>query len=214
MFAVGHFALGYLAGKGSSRFLKVGVNLPLLLTVSVLPDIDLFLRFLHHRGPTHSLITFTVCMLPFFVVYRKQAVPYFGALLSHSLIGDYFTGGVQLFWPVSQGWFVAGNLKVTSLLSVSIELALFVVSLVIMFRLGELQTLLRPGHHNLALIVAFGAVVGPVFAAVMWPLLQMGQGLEKNLPALLVIPSLFYAGLFAYSMIVKLQARHKRSKPN
>ena len=102
-FAIGHFALGYLTGRGISKLVKVKVHLPLLLAASVLPDVDLLLRFLMHRGPTHSLITITALIIPFLFVYRKQALPYYGALLSHVLVGDFFTGGVGMFWPLSQG---------------------------------------------------------------------------------------------------------------
>jgi len=91
--------LGYIFGKTSSKLAKVKVNLPLLLASSVLPDVDLLLRFLTHRGPTHSILTITVLMIPFFVVYRKKTIPYYAAILSHILIGDFFTGGIQLFWP-------------------------------------------------------------------------------------------------------------------
>jgi len=51
MFAIGHFALGYIFGKGTSKLAKVALNLPLLLATSVLPDVDLLFRFLTHRGP-------------------------------------------------------------------------------------------------------------------------------------------------------------------
>jgi membrane-bound metal-dependent hydrolase YbcI (DUF457 family) len=122
VFAIGHFALGYLFGKGSSRLAGVKVSVPLLFAASVLPDVDLLLRFLIHRGPTHSLVVISVLMVPFFVIYRKQAIPYYVAMLSHVLIGDFFTGGVELFWPLSQGWFGALNFEVQSLPSVLTEL--------------------------------------------------------------------------------------------
>jgi membrane-bound metal-dependent hydrolase YbcI (DUF457 family) len=172
------------------------VNLPLLLVASVLPDIDLILRFLMHRGPTHSLITVTVLMIPFFVIYRKQAIPYFAALLSHIFIGDFFTGGIELLWPLSQGWFEALNVYVTSLSSVIVELTLFFIALPIMYKLGDLQTLLKPHNKNWALII-------PLFAA-LGPLLTVGRGMESALPSLLVVPSLFCIALFAYSMLVEL----------
>jgi membrane-bound metal-dependent hydrolase YbcI (DUF457 family) len=194
--------LGYIIGKGASKLAKVKVNLPLLLAASVLPDVDLLLRFLMHRGPTHSLIIITVLMIPFFVVYRKQAIPYYAALLSHVLIGDFFTGGIELFWPLSQGWFGPPNFDVTSLSNVVTELGLFVLTVPIMFKLGDLQTLLKPHNKNWALIVPLGAVMGP--------LLSFGRGQENLLPTLLVIPSLFYIGLFAYSMIVELRAGHNQ----
>lgn len=197
-FAIGHFALGYLSGKASSRLSKVKINLPLLLVVSVLPDIDLIFRFLQHRGPTHSLITFTVLMAPFFLIYRKRAVPYYVALLSHSLIGDFFTGGVELFWPLSHSWFGV-DIGVASLTNVAIELALFAVTLAVMVGTKDILSLLHSGNHNLVLFVAFGAVLGPM--------LQVGRGYEQFLPTLLIAPSLFYLGLFIYSMAIELWSK-------
>ena len=141
-------------------------------------------------------------MIPFFIVYRKQAIPYYAALLSHILIGDFFTGGVELFWPLSQGWFGALNINVTSLTNVIAELVLFSLTLPIMYKLGDLQTLLKPHNKNWALIIPLGAILGP--------LLAVGRGQEYVLPTLLVVPSLFYIGLFAYSMFVELETEHNR----
>ena len=177
------------------------MNLPLLLAASVLPDLDLALPFLMHRGPTHSLITITVLMIPFFIAYRKQAIPYYAALLSHILIGDFFTGGVELLWPLSHSWFGALTLEVTSLPSIVTELVLFVLTLPVMYKLGDLQTLLRYNSKSWALIIPLGAILGP--------LLSIGRGQENALPLLLVIPSLFYIVLFSYSLIVWL-----KGKPN
>ena len=176
----------------------------MLLAASVLPDVDLLLRFLMHRGPTHSLITITVLMIPFFVAYRKQAIPYYAALLSHILIGDFFTGGVELLWPLSHSWFGALNLEVTSLPSVVTELVLFVLTLPVMYKLGDLQTLLRYNSKSWALIIPLGAILGP--------LLSIGRGQENALPLLLVIPSLFYIVLFSYSLIVWLKGKPSHNK--
>jgi membrane-bound metal-dependent hydrolase YbcI (DUF457 family) len=197
--------LGYITGKGSSKLAQVKANLPLLFVASVLPDIDLLLRFLMHRGPTHSFITITILMTPFFIVYRKQVIPYYAALLSHILIGDFFTGGVELFWPLSQSSFGALNFDVTSLTNVIAELVLSFSALVIMSKLRDLQTLLKPHNKNWALIIPLGAVLGP--------LLTVGRGQEYAVPTLLVVPSLFYIGLFAYSMFVELGAERARRTP-
>ena len=175
-FAIGHFALGYLLGKGSAKLAKVKINVPLLLAASVLPDVDLLLRFLMHRGPTHSFIAITVLMIPFFVAYRKKALPYYAALLSHIFIGDFFTGGIELLWPLSQGWFEALNITTTSLSNIAIELALFVLTLLVMYKLGDLQTLLRFNSKSWALIIPSGAILGP--------LLSIGRGQENALPIL------------------------------
>jgi membrane-bound metal-dependent hydrolase YbcI (DUF457 family) len=206
MFAVGHFALGYLFGKGSSKLARVKVNLPLLLAASVLPDVDLLLRFLMHRGPTHSILTITVLMIPFFVVYRKQAIPYYAALLSHILIGDFFTGGIELFWPLSHNWFGALNFQVNSLTIAATELSLFLLTLPLMYKLGDLQTLLKPNSKNWALIIPLGAILGP--------LLSLGRGQESALPALLIVPSLFYVCLFAYSLFVWIRAKYFQHRDN
>ncbi len=203
MFAVGHFALGYLTGKGSSKLLKTKLNLPLLLFASIVPDVDLVLERFNqslfmHRGPAHSIVTFTVLMIPFFVAYRKQAIPYYGALLSHSLLGDLFTGGIEMLWPVSTEWFGDG-VSVYSIVSIVAEIVLFIAALSIMVRERDLHLLWKPRLSNLFLIVPFGAVVGP--------LLQLSIRPEGSTPLLLFLPSLFWAVIFAYSMIVSLVAK-------
>jgi membrane-bound metal-dependent hydrolase YbcI (DUF457 family) len=199
LFAIGHFAIGYLTGKASARELKVQLNMPLLLTASVIPDIDLILGFFQHRGPTHSLITIIVLTVPLLLLYRKTAIPYSIALASHSLIGDFFTGGSQLFWPLSTEWYGALNIDVNSLTSALLELILFLVSTAVMFKAGDLRKIVKD-KYKIALLLPFGAVLGPLLSA--------GRGSEYSLPLLLVIPSLFYLAIFVYSMLVgKLRKR-------
>ena len=135
MLAIGHFGLGYLLGTACAKLVNTRLNLALLFTVSILPDFDLlFSRFIVHRGPTHSLFFLLLVSLPFFVVYKKSVIPYFVALLSHSLIGDiYGSMGVQLFWPFSRQWIHVFNVSAISDLSFGFELVLFAFSVVVMF---------------------------------------------------------------------------------
>ncbi len=204
MYAIGHFAIGYLLGKASASKLKLQLNMPLLLTASIIPDIDLALRFLTHRGPTHSLITIIALMVPFLIVYKKTAVPYFVALLSHSLIGDFFTGGTQLFWPLSNEWYGVLNINVASLTNALLELALFSVSVAVMFKTGDLRKIVKD-KHKIVLLVPFGAVLIPILA--------IGRGLASALPLLLVIPSLFYIAVLGYSMLIGIIAYSKKDRP-
>jgi membrane-bound metal-dependent hydrolase YbcI (DUF457 family) len=148
----------------------------------------------------------TVFMIPFFVVYRKQAIPYFAALLSHILIGDFFTGGIQLIWPVSHDLFGALNFEVNSIPIALTELLLFLLTVPLMYKLGDLQTLLRPCNKNWALVIPLGAIIGP--------LLAVGRGQENALPALLIVPSLFYVCLFAYSLFVWIKKRFFKTTNN
>ena len=68
-----------------------------------------------------------------------------------------------------------------------------------MYKLGDLQALLRSNNKSWALIIPLGAALGP--------LLSLGRGQESSLPLLLVLPSLFYISLFVYSIFVWLRAR-------
>ena len=109
-----------------------------------------------------------------------------------------------MFWPFSNGLFGATNLTVQSMPIVLAELTLFAVTLPLMYKLGDLQALFKPHNHNWALIIPLGAILGP--------LLSLGRGTENALPSLLIIPSLFYVGLFSYSIFIELRAWHKKDK--
>lgn len=204
MFAIGHFALGYLTGKSVSMLLNVKLNLPLLFVASVIPDIDLILQYVDpalfmHRGSLHSIITYTLFMLPFFIRYRKQAAPYYVALLSHSLLGDLYTGGFQMLWPISQRWFGVLSLDVRSLANISLEIMLLLISLAIMIKTKDLLSFFKPNNHNLFLFIAFGATLGPM--------LDLSPNFEGSLPMQLIIPSLFWMLIFVYSMIIELYTK-------
>jgi len=173
--------------------MDIKLNLALLFMVSVLPDFDLVLfRFIEHRGPLHSLLFSLVICLPFFVVYRKKAIPYVVALLAHSLVGDIFTGGIQLFWPFSTDWIYISNFSNTGIVSVGMELVIFVVSTVVMVVNKDFQRLLFNKTSWIYWLFPFGAVTGSL-------LLTFGQ--YNHVTLLLVAPSLFYIALFFYSMI-------------
>ena len=73
MFSVGHLAFGYLSGRASSKLLNVNINIPLLFLVSILPDIDLLIPGVEHRGPTHSMIVLCTLSLPALMIYKKRA---------------------------------------------------------------------------------------------------------------------------------------------
>jgi membrane-bound metal-dependent hydrolase YbcI (DUF457 family) len=208
MYAIGHFALGYLTGKGSSKALSTTLNLPLLLAISVIPDIDLFLKNFNetlfmHRGATHSIITYTILMIPFFVIYRKQAIPYFVALLSHSLIGDIPTGGIEMLWPVSTHWYGNSIIPVGSIADAIAEIALFAIASVIMYKAKDFRELLRPKQSNLFLIIAGVTVLGP--------LISRTQGSGGGLPLLLLPVSIFWLAIFAYAIILSFRSKSRKA---
>ncbi len=195
MFAIGHLALGYLTGKGASKLFNVKVNLPLLLAASVIPDVDLLFIFMSHRGLTHSLIVIGLLAIPFAVKYRKAVLPYLVAVLSHVLIGDLMPSGVAYFWPISRERFGLFSLEVSSFNLALVEVALFLVTMALMYKWNDLQRLLKPANKNWLLIISSGALVGPL----LWY-----DKVGDPIPQLLIIPSVVLLCIFAYSLVVDL----------
>jgi membrane-bound metal-dependent hydrolase YbcI (DUF457 family) len=134
MYLLGHFAIGFLAGRAVSRFTNYKVNVPLVLIVSILPDIDLLIPSLPHRGPTHSIILITIIYIPFFIL-NKRSLVYFASLASHPLIGDYLTSyGCKILWPISNHYFKApAYIHIPYSMDLTIEFILFIVAAMIMF---------------------------------------------------------------------------------
>jgi len=173
MFAVGHMSLAYLIGKLSSKILKVNPNIPVLMVLSILPDIDIAIGTVTgldiHRGPTHSLIVTLIVFAPTFVLYGKRAIPYILAYLSHFLIGDFFIGGqLQLFWPLLKnnfGFFEAGFLYINiySVINITIELSLLFAAIIIMVKTHDYHVFFRSNKSNLVLIIPIATVLLPTF---------------------------------------------------
>jgi hypothetical protein len=190
-------ALAYLIGKPAAKLLKVNLNIPLLLVLSIIPDADILLGVGElHRGPTHSVITALVVFIPAFVVYRRKAVPYFLALVSHGLIADFLVGGnIMLFWPLSSNlygnyWFY---ISIWSITNVTLEWTLFAIATVVMSKTGDLRLFFHNQKSNLLLAIPISTVLLPTF--VSYPL---------QVPIVLMPPHLFYVILFSISVLIAL----------
>ena len=196
-------ALAYLLSKASGKLLKVSFNIPLILVLSIVPDIDILFDFLFnsdiHRGPTHSVIMAILIFIPFFVLYRKKSVPYFVALASHSLIADLIIGGnLQLLWPLSASEFGLYELgfpyiDIYSPINIALEFTLFIVALLVMLKTRDLLHFFRNSKLNLVLVIPIFTVLLPTLAS--YPL---------TVPILLILPHLFYLLLFAISVSIVL----------
>jgi membrane-bound metal-dependent hydrolase YbcI (DUF457 family) len=214
MFAVGHMSLAYLLGKASSKPLKVNPNIPVLLVLSILPDIDIAFQTLTgsiiHRGPTHSLIVALLIFTPFFILYGKRAVPYFLAFASHFL-GDFFIGGqLQLFWPLSTnnfGFHEAGfaYIDIYSNINIALELALFTAALVVLAKTRDYRVFFRYDKTNLVLIIPIATVLLPTFIG--YP---FSEPLFSFLP-LMGVAHLFFLILFGISVLIALYSLIKKA---
>ena len=186
-------ALGYILSKASTKLLKTDFNLPFALTLSVIPDIDILIPFLEHRGPTHSIALAILAFTPAFAIYRKRSVPYLLALVQHSLVGDYLIGGqTQLLWPMATPSYGLG-ICIHSQTNTILEWVLFLTSTAIMLRTMEAATLIQPHNSNLILSIPTFTVLLPTFFS--YPL---------EVPTWLMPPHLVYTAMFAASLIIDL----------
>jgi len=190
---VGHFALGYIISKATAKITKTKLNIPLVITLSVIPDIDILIPFLEHRGPTHSIIIAFLIFIPIFTIYHKSALPYFMALIQHSLVGDFVAGGrTQLLWPVTSQTYGV-ELSIKSQTNITLEWIVFLTSIIIMLKAKDTVTFFQPHKSNLILVIPTFTVLLPTFLS--FPL---------NVPAWLIPPHLAYISIFSASIIIDL----------
>lgn len=205
MYAVGHLALGYLSGEAASKLLGVDVCIPLLFLAAVIPDIDIFVPVLIHRGPTHSLPILTLIFIPLFFLYAKKAIPYYAVLIQHPLIGDYVAGGgVQLLWPLTvQSYGLA--IPIRSQVNIAFEWILFAISILAMAKMGDLQRVFKRSLLKETFIVLTAAVVF-IF------IFQTSQSFLNPhfIPYDLVIPHTVYFTIFMAYTVRSFKAVERR----
>jgi membrane-bound metal-dependent hydrolase YbcI (DUF457 family) len=221
LFAVGHMSIAYLLGKGSGKALREKVNVPLLMVLSILPDIDIIYDLLTnselHRGPTHSIIVATAAFIPIFIIYRKRAIPYFLALISHPLIGDFFIGGkLQLFWPLSTNQYGLHELgsyyiDIYSPINITLEVTFFVIEMAVLYKSGDWKAFFTANKTNLLLIVPIATVLLPS---------TIGYPFETSLilsQPVLAVAHIFYLVLFIIAVLKTLsffyKSKFKPAKP-
>ncbi len=203
-------AIAYLLGKGSSKALCIKINIPILLVLSILPDIDIIYDFLTgsnlHRGPTHSIVFAIIAFAPLFIMYQKKAIPYFLALISHSLMGDFFIGGgLQLFWPfltTRYGLHDLGSyyIGITDPVNIALELSLFAIATFVLYKSGDWKFFLKSNKTSLVLIIPIATVLLP--STIGYP---FSAPLLLTEP-LLAIAHLFYLVLFSIAVLKTLSS--------
>ncbi|MCW3998432.1 MAG: metal-dependent hydrolase [Candidatus Bathyarchaeota archaeon] len=197
-------SLGYLLGKISAKILKIQINTPLILVLSIIPDIDIILELLVgnpvHRGPTHSLFFAFLIFIPFFLIFKTRVIPYFVALASHSVLADFFIGGeIQLLWPLTESEFSAAQfgfsmVQINDPINIALELILFIFAILVMLKAGDFLKFFRSNISNFLLIIPVITVLLPTFTSYPLPV-----------PNLLAFPHLFYLIVFVISGLVALK---------
>ena len=168
MYAVGHISLGYLFARGTAKITGTKVSLPLVMLISMAPDIDLLIPSIAHRTITHSAILAIVAFAPFLLAFRSRALPYFTALLQHSLLGDLVTGGVsgwggtKILWPIDSTRYGLSN-SVDSPLNIAMEWGFFLIAVAVMMKTGDLQKLFKDRQFAAALSIPILLLAPPLF---------------------------------------------------
>ncbi|MDR2202731.1 MAG: metal-dependent hydrolase [Nitrososphaerota archaeon] len=218
MLAVGHISLAYILGKISSKTLKVNPSIPLLMTLSILPDIDIAIGTLIgstiHRGPTHSILFALIVFTPIFIIYKKRAIPYFIAYISHFLIGDFFVGGhLQLLWPLTTSTFGLHDagfmyIGINDPINITTELLLFTLTVILIAKTRDYRKFLKNNDKkNLILIIPITTVLLPNFIG--YP---FSMPIFSALP-IMGIAHLFYFILFTIPILTILYNTIKNHKP-
>jgi len=159
MFAVGHLAFGYLLAKATAKILRIGeIDLPTVFMLSVIPDVDLVIPMLPHRGPTHSLILLALFFVPFYFREGKIIVPYFVALFQHSAVGDFSTSmGVMCLWPFSSEFYGLG-VDMMGTVDLLAEGLSFLAAFALMVSAGDVRRIFKIKETFLFLVPPLGAL--------------------------------------------------------
>ena len=127
MYFLGHLALGYFAASLTGKTTGTRYRLLLVWFFSMLPDIDLLLPFMSHRGATHSLAA--ILALAAVSLLWRELLPYAASYASHILIGDLVTGGGAFLWPLTDAVFGVSLLRQPSIPEAAVEVLLFAAML-------------------------------------------------------------------------------------
>lgn len=127
MYFLGHFALGYFAASLTGKTTGAKYRLLLVWFFSMLPDVDLLLPFMSHRGATHSLAA--ILVLASMSLIRGELLPYAASYASHIIVGDLVTGGGPLIWPLTDAYIGVNLLRQPSFLETAVEIILFAAML-------------------------------------------------------------------------------------
>jgi membrane-bound metal-dependent hydrolase YbcI (DUF457 family) len=164
MLAPGHLAISYFITKIISYSTKTKPDLKIIWILALLPDIDLLIPGIPHRGQTHSVLLQLALFLPIIIYYGRSTLPYLFALLSHSLIGDIVSySKIMLFWPLDSGWYSVTIPWRYNAYVYYLEAAIFIPFVFFFIQQKDYQRLYNDKSHNLLTLIPATAIIIPIF---------------------------------------------------
>jgi hypothetical protein len=129
---LGHIAFSYIFSKLIS--LDEHIRLSFIWFFGILPDIDVLIPGLPHRGITHS-IALTLILTPFLImIFKQDILIYILSILSHQLIDiavSFHMTRSQILWPLNKNWIRLSPLIImNSNIEINIEITLLLIMMI------------------------------------------------------------------------------------
>ena len=165
------------------------MDIPIVLTASLIPDIDIIIPSLPHRGPTHSLLVAFLLLIPVFYYWRTNSFIYYAAYASH-LIADLLAGSSmgrsQLLWPYTGNWITLyPKLIMGTDQEAVVEIILLTIALMVIWITKDYQRLIKYRYTNFLLFF-------PCTVVLMSFILGYYYG-DSVIPSLFNVPHLLVA---------------------
>ncbi len=171
------------------------------------------LRFLdrlrYAQGSNPLAIIALLVFVPFFIIYRKRAIPYSLALISHLLIGD-IGGQMQLFWPFSATQYGFNAVSIFSPINLLIELSLFAIATFVLYKTCDWKVFFTSDRTNLLLLIPIATVLLPT--TIGYPFSQSLLLSNQYTVVAVGIAHLFYLFLFSTAILKVLASMYRNVK--
>lgn len=187
MYSLGHLAIGYLVAKFFGR--NHEIDIPIVLSASLLPDLDIIIPNIPHRGPTHSIVVAFLLLVPVFYYWKTNIFIYYSAYASH-IVADLVAGSVngrsQLLWPYIDRWIILyPKLIMGSDKEAAVEITILIIAMMVLWITKDYKKLIRYKNTNFLLffpcaVVLMSFLLGYYYGDSMIPSLF-------NIPHLLVM---------------------------
>lgn len=153
----------YVFADAASGKQRGKLFVPLVLTLGILPDIDLLLEGygIEHHTVTHSYFFWLILFIPFFAVFRLKALPYLVAVVQHFAFGDFLIGQVQLFWPFNTTY-LGFNWNMGSTIDIVLEASGLFIALTLSYFNGDMKRLTRLNTKNIWMGIPALAVLSSI----------------------------------------------------
>lgn len=112
---------------------------PIVLIGSLLPDIDLLIPSLSHRGITHSLLFIGVISGLIRFKDKKKSIMFFLGASSHLFLDSLTYSGLELFWPLPMDF----GFSLVSASSPAANLLVISVSIIVLWNKETIQNFLK-----------------------------------------------------------------------